>query len=99
MLGVRDDLPLCPAGSDKCGCGTFVGPDGEAEQVFIEDARRGGWLCDEGAGFRAYCRSHGILEPSYERRVVPSREVPFSVAFPGADADIDAAIGRRERVG
>jgi hypothetical protein len=99
LSGVRSDLPECPAGRDGCGCGGFAGPDGEAESYLIEDARRGGWLCDDGAGFRAYCRFHGILEPSYERRVLPSREVPFSIAFPGVDADIDTAIGRRERVG
>lgn len=38
-----------------------------------------------------------MIHPDVERRGIPSREVPFSVAFP--DGDVDTAIDRRNRVG
>jgi hypothetical protein len=92
--GVRPDIFECPAGRDECDCREFRGPAGD--ECFIDDARAEGWLCTEGAGLRAYYRFHGMIEPEYERRVIPSREVPFTIAFPG-ELDMDQAASRHAR--
>ena len=41
-----------------------AGPPGDsAERFFFLDAQRTGWLCDSGAGLRAYYRAHDMKHP------------------------------------